>query len=342
MKAVRFLGSGRVSVDDIPEPLVGAFDVLIEPLAVGVCGTDIHIVEGDYRSSPPVVLGHEVCGRVVATGESVVALAIGDLVTVEPHLYCGVCIYCQTGKLNMCPNRRAPGVHLDGGMAELLAVPETLAYLLPPSTPPHHGALTEPIACAVHAMDRLAPASGLPVAIFGAGPAGVILIALSALAGTHPVVSIEPRAHRRALALRAGADIAIDPNDSDFGKIVDHATSGNGFAYVVDAVGSARILESAVEIASRGAKILVFGVSKPEDVAAISPNDVYARELSILGSALNPFTHRRAANLLPSLPLDELHCGFFGLDDVADALDAQRAGTFDKVFVTPQEKTSAR
>lgn len=339
MKAARYLGNHTVRVEDVPDPTYGPHDVLLRPLVVGVCGTDTHIVDGEFVSRPPMVLGHEVCAQVAEVGSAVTTLQVGDLVTVEPHLYDGTCIWCQIGKPHMCPNRQAPGVHLDGGMAELLVVPATIAYKLPADTPAHFGALTEPIACSVHAMDRLDARSGLPIAIFGAGPAGAILIALAKLAGLCPIVSIEMREQRRDLALRVGADIAIDPRDPNFDKVVQDATAGNGFPYVVDAVGSSRILESAIGIAARGANILLFGVARPDDVASVKPNEIYAKELTLLGTALNPFTHRRAANLLASLPLGELHAGFFGLDDIEAALQAQRDGMFDKVFITPQEAT---
>ncbi|MGO1267322.1 MAG: alcohol dehydrogenase catalytic domain-containing protein [Microbacterium gubbeenense] len=340
MKAARYLGDHTVSVDDIPVPEYGARDVLIRPLAVGLCATDTHIVDGAFVSRPPMTLGHEIAGEVVAVGTDVATSAVGDLVTVEPHLYCGVCIWCQNGNLNMCPNRQAPGVHLDGGMAEFLAVPDTLAYTLPASIPPQFGAMTEPIACAVHAIDRLAPKSGLPIAIFGAGPAGSVLIALAKRAGLGPVVAVEMREQRRELALRFGADVVIDPAAPDFTERMMELSAGNGFPYIVDAVGSSRVLATAIEIAARGANILLFGVANPDDTAIVRPNDIYARELSLIGTALNPFTHRRAANMLASLPLHELNAGFFGLDDIEEALQAQRDGIFDKVFITPQEATT--
>ncbi|HIY65074.1 MAG TPA: alcohol dehydrogenase catalytic domain-containing protein [Candidatus Agrococcus pullicola] len=339
MKAARYLGDHAVRVDDIPVPGYGARDVLIRPLAVGLCATDTHIVDGAFVSRPPMTLGHEIAGEIVAVGSEVINTAIGDLVTVEPHLYCGVCIWCQNGNLNMCPERQAPGVHLDGGMAEFLAVPETLAYALPANTPPQFGAMTEPIACAIHAMDRLSPKSGLPIAIFGSGPAGAVLIALAKLAGLGPIVAVDTREQRRDLALRFGADVAVDPAATDFAERMNELSAGNGFPYIIDAVGSSRVLTTAIEIAARGANILLFGVANPDDTATVRPHDIYARELSLIGTALNPFTHRRAANLLASLPLHELNAGFFGLDDVEAALQAQRDGTYDKVFITPQEVT---
>lgn len=335
MRAVRYHGNGVVRVDQIADPIHGREDVLLAPLAVGICGSDILIVDGHYSSSPPVVLGHEICARVIAVGDDVASLSVGDLVTVEPHLYDGTCLHCQIGKPHLCPNRRAPGVHLNGGMAELLAVPQTIAYSLPAETPPHIGAMTEPVACCVHAIDRLQATSGLPIAIFGSGPAGAILISLAKLAGLTPIVAVEPRRSRRELAIRMGADIALDPADPEFHSMVMKHSNGYGFPYVIDAVGSSRTLESAVQLASRGGTIIVFGVAKPDDYASVRPNEIYAKELSILGSALNPFTHRRAANLISELPLDEFKVRFFGMSEIEEALDSQRSGRYDKVFVVP-------
>ena len=335
MKAVRYLGEHKVAVVEIPKPTPGKGEVLLKPLAVGICGTDIHIIEGDYTSRPPVTLGHEVCAEVVALGEATVSLAIGDLVTVEPHIYCGVCVYCQIGRLNMCPRRLAPGVHLDGGMAEFLVVPETIAYKLPALTPPQLGSMAEPLACAIHGFDRLATTSGRAIAIFGAGPAGAILISLAKKAGLYPIVAVEMRSQRRDLALRMGADFALDPTDADFADRISAFTDGDGFPYLIDAVGSSRVLEQAITLASRGANILVFGVARPDDRLTVSPNEIYAKELTIMVTALNPFTHRRAANLVNHLGLDHFEFGYFEMEQIEQALQAQRDGAFDKIFITP-------
>src|SRR5690606_1230209 len=143
--------------------------------------------------------------------KEVTSVTIGDLVTVEPHLYCGTCFNCQTGTIHMCSTRRAPGVHLDGGMQEYLSIPETLAYRVPDGVSDWEAALTEPVAGCVHGMDRLGAKSGLPLAICGAGPIGAILVALAKLQGLGPVVVVEPRESRRGLATRFGADLALDP-----------------------------------------------------------------------------------------------------------------------------------
>lgn len=341
MKAVRYHGDHQVSYDEVAIPQLGLRDVLLAPEAVGVCGTDTHIIEGHFAAAPPMALGHEIAGRVVEVGAAVTSVAVGQLVTVEPHLYCGTCFQCQIGKLHMCPNRRAPGVHLDGGMAEFLVVPETLAYAVPDGIPAWQVAMTEPIACCVHGMDRLDAKSGMPIAIFGAGPIGAILTALAKLQGLSPVVVMDPRESRRELAERFGADLTLDPLSDTFEADIAAVTSGVGFPYVIDAVGSPRVIESAISIASRGGNILLLGVADPSARMSISPNEIYARELTLLGTALNPYTHRRAANLLPALGLDRMNAGFFALDEFQAALDAQVNGTADKVFIMPQQKGKA-
>ena len=336
MKAVRYHGDGELRVEQIPDPTPGPDDVLLAPLAVGVCGTDNHIIAGHFVSRPPVVLGHEVAAEVIALGRDVRGLEVGQLITVEPHLYCGRCVPCQTGRQHLCPDRAAPGVHLDGGMAGRLVVPATLAYPVPDGVPVEHAAMTEPIACCVHGMDRLAPMSGMPLAVFGCGPAGAIMIALARLAGAHPIIALDPQPARRQLALRVGADVALDPTEEGLTERMADLTDGQGVAAAIDAVGSARVLEQAIGLSARGGRILVFGVADAGERAAISPNDVYLRELTILGTALNPYTHRRAVGLLQRLPLDQLCTASYDLDSVPDALDAQRLGKADKVFIHPQ------
>lgn len=335
MKAMRFHGNGQLRLDEVETPPVGPNDVLLAPQVVGVCGTDAHIVSGHFPSVPPVVLGHEVCATVVGVGRDVPNLAEGDLVTVEPHLYCGVCTYCRLGMQHMCPGKRAPGVHLDGGMAEFQVVPHHIAYRLPEGTSPEHGALTEPLACCVHAMDRLEPRSGLPMVIFGCGPAGSMLIGLARLAGLGPIIAVDPKPSRQRLARTMGADIVLEPGEGLDDRIRE-LTGGIGAHYVVDAVGSAVVLENAIRVASRGARILVFGVADPAVTATVRPNEIFTKELTLLGTAINPVTHHRAMHLLQRLPLDTWTTASFPLDDLEGALEAQAAADVDKVFITPQ------
>lgn len=341
MKAVRFHGVGQLRVDDLPVPQPGEGEVLIKVGAVGVCGTDTHILDGHYPSTPPVTLGHEVAGTVVALGVGASGVQVGDLVTVEPHRYCGQCSFCRRGMEHMCPGKQAYGVHVDGGMAEYLAVPARIVYRLPAGVDASIGALTEPLACCVHAIDRLQLTSGLPLYIGGCGPAGSMLIALAARSGMSPIVAADMRQDRRQLALRMGADVALDPSAGDLIEQALAVTGGEGYPYLIDAVGHPTVLQDCITLSARGGRILVFGVADPAAEAVIRPNDIYSRELTILGSAINPFTHHRAVGLLTRLPLGALRIKTFPLEEASAALEAVRSGEFDKVQLVPaaQEAT---
>lgn len=338
MKALRFHGPHDLRLEDVPAPAPGPEEIRIRPVAVGICGTDIHILDGTFSSRSPVVLGHEVAGRVEAVGREVRSVSEGDLVTVEPHRYCGVCRYCRLGREHLCLDKEAFGVHLNGGMAEFQVIPEGIAYRLPDGMDPKIGALAEPLSCCVHAMDRLAPRSGTSIVIFGAGPAGLILVALSRLAGLTPIVVVEPDAARRDSAVTFGANTTVDPSGTGWTDTALAIVGGAGFDYVVEAVGSPRVLESAIPLAARQGTILVFGVANPDETAAIKPQEVFAKELTILGTVINPFTHHRAVELLPLLGLDRLGIRTFPLQSHAEAFAAHQQRAAGKVQFAPQSQ----
>jgi len=338
LKALRFHGPHDLRLEDVPAPAPGPGEIRIRPVAVGICGTDIHILDGTFSARSPVVLGHEVAGRVEAVGREVRSVSEGDLVTVEPHRYCGVCRYCRLGREHLCLDKEAFGVHLNGGMAEFQVIPERIAYRLPDGMDPKIGALAEPLSCCVHAMDRLAPRSGTSIVIFGAGPAGLILVALSRLAGLTPIVVVEPDAARRDSAVTFGANTTVDPSGTGWTDTALAIVGGAGFDYVVEAVGSPRVLESAIPLAARQGTILVFGVANPDETAAIKPQEVFAKELTILGTVINPFTHHRAVELLPLLGLDRLGIRTFPLQSHAEAFAAHQQRAAGKVQFAPQSQ----
>ena len=307
----------------------------MRPAAVGICGTDAKIVEGSFHALPGVVLGHEIAGHVEAVGAGVDTLREGDLVSVEPHLYCGRCRYCRRGLEHLCPSKRAFGVHLDGGMADAVTLPARIAYLVDPAIDPAIACLAEPLGCAVHGMDRLAPTSGLPVLVIGAGPAGLMLTALSDLAGLAPIVVVDPDGARRTAAMALGADATIDPASADWHEQALALTNGDGYDHVIEASGRPEGLADALELTARAARILVYGVARPGEVTAVQPQQVYAKELTILGAALNPFTHARAVELLGELPLQVLDPGRYPLEAFEAAFEAQRQRAHLKVVLTP-------
>lgn len=336
MKALRFHGPNDLRLEELPDPFPRPGEVRLRPAAVGICGTDLHILDGSFASRPPVILGHEVAGHVDAVGPGVTNVHEGDLVTVEPHRYDGTCRYCRIGREHLCLAKEAYGVHLDGGMAEAQIVPARIAYRLPSGLDPRIGAMAEPVACCVHAMDRLVPVAGLPLVLFGAGPAGLILVALARLSGLTPIVVVEPDEARRHVAEAFGAAVTVDPGEPDWVERCQAVVGGEGFDFVIEAVGSPRVVESALSLASRGGRILVFGVANAGETALIKSQEVFAKELTILGTAINPFTHHRAVELLPSLGLERLAIHTYALTAFREAFEAQRARLAAKVQLTPQ------
>ena len=326
MLAARFHGPSDLRLERVERPSPGPGWVAVEPAVVGICGTDAHIYAGDFPSRPPVTLGHEISGRVAAVGPGVDDLIPGDRICVEPHLFCTTCAYCRGGREHLCLNKLAFGVHLDGGMAETVVLPRRTVYRVPDRTSLAIAALAEPLACSLHGFDRLAPRRGEPLAIIGAGPAGLINTALAVRSGAGPVVVIEPDPTRRDLALDFGADRAIDPSDTAWKQEALGITRGLGFDSVIEAVGGGETVENAIELAARGGRILVFGVATPDSVASIRPYEVFAKELALIGTVINPYTQGRAVQLLDRLPLDKLPITTVSLDAVSTAFDGSLKG----------------
>ncbi len=326
MKALVFHGAGDLRREELPLPEPGAGEVRLRPLATGICGTDAHIVRGEFPAPAPVVLGHETAGTVDAVGRGVIHVREGDLVTVQPNTFCGVCRYCRTGEEHLCTAMRAYGVHRNGGFAEAMVAAAGTVYRLPGGIDPHVGCLTEPLACSIHGMDRLAIRSGSTVLIIGAGLVGLMLTRLARMAGAGHIAVSEPNAERRADALAFGADSAMAPE-----------SLAGSYDFVIDAAGSAATFEQAVSLAARGGRILVFGVAPMEATSTLKPYDVFSRELTILGSLINPYTHERAVNLLPQMGLEKLRLAAFPLGQFQQAFEAQASGvSATKVLILPQ------
>jgi 2-desacetyl-2-hydroxyethyl bacteriochlorophyllide A dehydrogenase len=273
----------------------------MEVLACGICGTDRHIYHGQFEATPPVVPGHEYTGRITELGEGVSDLNVGDCVAVDPNIHCGICRFCRRGDIHLCANLRALGVDMDGGFAELAAVPRQQCYSLPPSVPPLEGAVTEPLACCVHGIDLANVGVGDRIAVIGGGLIGQMLAQLARLRGAEYVALSDPLPGRRKMAVSLGADAAVDPQSTDplVGTVLEE-----GADVVIEAVGSAETASQAIEWAAPGGTIVWFGVAPPGEMVEVEPNLVFRKELTIRGSLVNPHTHEHALSLMASGQID--------------------------------------
>jgi len=336
MKAAVLPEKLRVEIEDRPDPRAGDEEIVVRVAACGLCGTDQHIYHGGLAQVRyPLVPGHELAGEVMEVGRRVDWLRTGDRVAVDPNIVCGRCFWCLRGEVHLCENLQAVGVTRDGGFAEYCVAPARQAVMLPAGLSLEQGALAEPLACCVHGMDRLDVQPGERGAILGGGFIGMLLLQLAKAAGAGTVLVSEPAATRRATAARLGADIVVEPKD--IAEAVLAATDGIGADAVIESAGRPQTAAQSLELARRGGRVLFFGVVSPEALIEVSPYTVYQRELSIMGSYVNPFTHARAVRLLADgkVVTEALVSHRYPVEGFADALEAATQPDSVKVVVKP-------
>lgn len=324
-------GGESIALEEGPVPTPRDDEVLVRVAACGICGTDIHIIEGKFPIyGPPRVLGHEYAGTVAAIGPTASRVRVGERVAVEPGLTCGKCPFCRIGKEHLC---QARFVH-PGGFAEYTMVPERLVHRLPDDLPLEIGAMAEPVACCLRAIDLAGLPSGCTALVLGGGAIGIMLAQLALRSGAAAVLVAEPRPHRRAIAETVGA-VALDPGAGALAAAVREGTDGLGPEVVFEAVGHPALLEQAIGLVRRGGTVVLVGVAAPEAEARISPYLLFEKELTLRGSFMRPHTFSRAIAWLPRLDLRPLLGLTFPLQATLEALRAHRDGRGMKILVTP-------
>ena len=286
---------------------------------------------------PPVVLGHELSGTVVKTGPHVKTLSEGDHVSVDPNCYCGKCHYCRIGKKQLCENLFAVGVNRNGGFEEYCAVPETQCYQLSPSVPLKYGAMAEPLACCLHGVDRAGIRTGDTVCVVGGGAIGLMMVQLAKLSGASRVILSEPVAMRREIGLKLGADCAVDPSHEDLTEALRRCTGMPGADVIIECAGSTAAVRQAFSAAKRGSTVLIFSVPKAGAIHELSLEDVYQKELKIIGSMINPDTHGRAVELINRgmVRLDSIITHSYPVERLEEAIRMQMSEASIKVIIEP-------
>jgi L-iditol 2-dehydrogenase len=298
-------------------------------LACGLCGTDSHIVKGEFVGAKPgVVLGHEACAEVIDVGPGVRSLHVGQRVVVDPNRPCGTCVPCLDGRTHLCLNLTGLGSHSDGLLSQVTTVRAGLCVPVPESVPDEVAALAEPLACVLHAFDRSALRAGEDVAVIGAGPIGLMAAVLARLHGAASVSVHEANSDRieRARALGFKAD---QPNDS----------RADTTDVVFECAGAAAAVAYSIKIARRGGRVVLVGVAAPETEVSFHPFEVFRRELTILGTFTNPYTTRRAVQVLAADPDSwrPLVTHVYPLAQFAEAWDIHQLGQGLKVCIRPND-----
>lgn len=340
MKGNFFVGNKGFEVREIPIPEPKEGEVLIRVAACGICGTDVHIYHGDKGSAevtPPVILGHELAGIIEKTGKGVTRVKPGEHVTVDPNIYCGKCHYCHIGKKQLCENLYAIGVNRNGGFAEYCVVPEEQCYLLNENIPLKYGAMAEPLACCIHGIDRASIRTGDTVCVIGGGAIGLLMVQLARLSGASRVVLSEPVAMRRNIGLELGADAVIDPIHEEVAKRLKEILGTEGADVVIECVGLPIAVEQAFEAAKKGATVLLFSVHPSGAVYKLNLEDVFHKELKIVGSIINPNTHERATALINTgcIRFEKIITHSYSVSQVKDAILMQMTNESIKVMIEP-------
>jgi 2-desacetyl-2-hydroxyethyl bacteriochlorophyllide A dehydrogenase len=330
MRAVVIDKPGDLSVADVPDPSPGPDEVVVAVCACGICGTDLHVADGEFSLARyPLVPGHEFAGEVVAVGRDVANVSLGSMVTADPNDFCGRCRPCREGHGNLCEDFRALGVTVAGGCAEYVAVPAWNARSLPEGFDMSAAALIEPLSCAVHGYDLIRPKLGDRFLIYGSGTMGLLLASLAGRVGAVSVTVVEPHPKRREMARSFGATTAVAGSDEIEGD--------RCFDVVIDATGVVAAIEDALSHLRRGGTYLQFGVAPAEASATFSPYQLYNDELSFIGSMAVLHSFDRACDLAVNvgLGLERLVSDTLPLASYLQALDQVRGGRGLKVQVSP-------
>jgi 2-desacetyl-2-hydroxyethyl bacteriochlorophyllide A dehydrogenase len=312
--------------DDVAEPSIGPKDVLVRAKACGLCGTDVHIVEGDFFPTYPLIPGHELAGEIVRVGDEVRDLRPGDRVMVDPTVTCEECHFCMINRQNHCLSWNAVGVTQNGGFAELVRVPAKNCYRFE-NVSFEEAAFCEPLACVVFGQDRARIDLGSEVLIMGAGPIGQLHLQACRANGAASITVVDAVESKLALARTCGADHIVMADNAQESKL--RAIARYGFDVVIDATGVAKVMQASLKFVKSGGKYLVFGVCGPSDAIELSPFEIYRRDLEIIGSFAIRRTYDRAFKLMESGVVDvkPLIHEAMPLDELPRGLDMMKRGT---------------
>ncbi len=324
VKALVLEAYNKLVVREVPDPVPRDGEVLVEVKACGICGSDVHGMDGSSgRRIPPVIMGHEAAGVIAATGSGVSGWSVGDRVTFDSMIYCGNCHYCREGRTNLCEHRQVPGVSCpefrrDGAFAQLVAVPQHIVVKLPDTVPFEHAAMAEPLSVAVHAVGRLPIRLGDSAVVIGAGTIGLLSIQALRAAGCTRVIAAEVDPARRELAKQLGADEVFDPLTTDLAEEVARLTAGRGADVVVEAVGLANTVAAAVGCACKGGAVVLVGNLRPE--VPLPLQAVVTREITLYGSCASAGEYARCLELIAQgvIRLDRLISATVSLDEAAE------------------------
>jgi L-iditol 2-dehydrogenase len=304
MKALVLKDYRRFAVEDVQRPSFQVDEVLVRVRACGICGSDVHGMDGSTgRRIPPLIMGHEAAGEISEVGAAVSGWRAGDRVTFDSTVWCGGCWHCKRGEVNLCDDRRVLGVSCaeyrrDGAFAEFVAVPARILYRLPEGISFEQAAMVEAVSVAVHAVGRRQLEPNACVAVMGTGMIGLLVVQVLRASGCARIIAIDVDEERLQWALRLGATDTVAANSPNVAGRVRELTGGRGADLVFEVVGLAATVTSAVECVRKGGSVILVGNLDP--VVPLPLQSVVTRQVSLVGTCASAGEYPASLELIAS------------------------------------------
>jgi L-iditol 2-dehydrogenase len=304
MRAMQLSEYKKLELVDVDKPAIGPKDILVEVRACGICGSDVHGYDGSSgRRIPPLIMGHEAAGVVVAIGDEVTKFSVDQRVTFDSMISCDDCPACEQGRHNLCQSRRVLGVSCEtyrrhGCFTEFVQVPEHIVYSIPDELPFEHAALVEPVSVAIHAVSLLDVPDGATGVVIGTGMIGLLVVQALKVAGCSKVIAIDVDDYKLELAAKLGATTTFNAMNVDVVEEIKKLTNGEGADLSVEVVGKTQPLQTAVECVRLGGQVGLVGNLSP--TVELPLQQVVTRELKLVGSCGSNGEYPRCIELMNS------------------------------------------
>lgn len=341
MKCAVFHGKKDIRVEERTIPELNPDEVLVQVMACGVCGSDVHIYEGDQGSTstvPPLIQGHEFAGIITKVGSGVKNCKVGDRVCVDPADNCNECYYCASGLMGHCDHMRAIGTNVDGGFSQYCKIKERLILHLADDVTFVEGAMAEPLACCINGIDRSDIKTGDNVVVYGGGMIGLLLMQLAKKKGASRVILVEPVEEKRETARKLGADLIINPIEEDVAETLK-SNQIHHVQVVIETCGRKDTSEEAIEIVDKHGTVLLFAVTAVDSGMDLKTYVLFQKELTVKGSYCSPYDMGRAVELLNAHQIDvtTMLAGKEPLEGLVDILSDAAVRAKGKYVILPNE-----
>ena len=331
MRIMTWHGGDKFTLDQVPDPIARPGKVVIKVDTIGVCGTDVHITQGLFPSTPPKVLGHEGSGIIVEVGDGVPKSRIGERVVMNTTDHCGECVACKTWSIGRCENAEKTS----GMFAEYATATNQAAVKIPDSLDLEHAALSEPASCCLSGSEMMDIPDNAVGVVIGGGIMGLFTLAFLKRRGMKTMIMSEPVTVRREMATQFGADLLHNPADGDLTEFVNDHTGGHGANIAAEAVGRPELIAKCVEVVRPRGQVLMIGVAPVGAELPVDLYDMHYREITVKGAFGRGNVFARTPAEINTLNLDGVISGRYDLQDVPQAILDSGEGKGVKLVIKP-------